>query len=155
MNKINKSCFFIGHRDSPEVVKPLLLDHIQKHIIEYGVTKFYVGHYGQFDAMVISALSDMKKRYPHIENSLLLAYHPAVRSVTKPDGFDDTLLIDGQEKAPPRFAITRLNRQMINDVDYLIAYVRVVTDGSHKLFDTAKAKAKKGKLVITNLAELL
>jgi hypothetical protein len=103
--------------------------------------------------MTARALAEMKKRYPHIKCYLLLAYHPSVKQVDVPEGLDGSLLLDGQEDAPPRFAITRLNNQILKEVDYLIAYSQFVTDGSHKLLDTAQARAKKGKLVITNLAE--
>lgn len=146
-------CFFIGHRDTPSEVKPLLLDVINRHITEYGVTQFYVGHNGAFDRMVADTLCQAKKNYPYIENYLLLAYHPAIRNIDKPDGFTSTIFIEGQEKVPPRFAITRLNQQIIREADYLICYVRYITGGSHKLLDFAKARAEKGKLVISNLTE--
>ena len=148
-------CFFIGHRNTPEEIRPLLLKSIDRHIAEYGVTEFYVGQYGAFDSMAADALCETKKSYPHIKNYLLLAYHPAIRAVKKPEGFDDTILLDGQETVPPRVAVTRLNRKMIREADYLIAYVRYITNGSYKLLEVAKASAVKGQIVITNLAELL
>ena len=150
---MERSCFFIGHRTATDNIKPLLADAIERHIVEYGVKTFYVGHYGRFDAMAAGALAEAKKKHPHIINYLLLAYHPAIRPVEKPDGFESTLLLEGQEKTPQRYAITRLNNQIIREVDYLIAYVCLITDGSHKLFDTARAREKRGQLCITNLAE--
>ena len=104
---------------------------------------------------LIHILCETKKSHPHIKNYLLLAYHPAIRAVKKPEGFDDTILLDGQETVPPRVAVTRLNRKMIREADYLIAYVRYITNGSYKLLEVAKASAVKGQIVITNLAELL
>jgi hypothetical protein len=151
----NKSTFFIGHRDTPTTVRPLLLRAVEKHITEYGVTEFYVGHIGAFDGMAAGVLAEMKERYPHIKNYLLLAYHPAVRKVDLPKGFETTLLLDGQEKSPPRYAIANLNKRIVKETDYLIAYVRHITDGSHKLLDYAKEREKKGWLVITNLAAKL
>ena len=152
---MSKSCFFIGHRDAPAEVRPLLLEAIEKHIAEYGVTDFYVGHYGAFDAMAAGALTEMKKQYTHIKCYLLLAYHPAVRTVNVPEGFDGSVLLAGQELSPPCYAITNLNKRVIREAGYLIAYVWKITDGSYKLMDAARAREKKGKLVITNLAEVL
>jgi hypothetical protein len=150
---MGKSCFFIGHRDSPADVKTLLWEAIEKHIIEYGVTEFYVGHYGAFDYMAADVLCEMKERYPHIKNYLLLAYHPALRKVALPKGFDCALFPDSQEKSPPKYAIVNLNKRMIREADYLIAFSRFITDGSHKLLEYAAAKEKKGQIIITNLAQ--
>jgi len=136
-------------------VKPLLLEAIERHITEYGVTDFYVGHYGAFDSMVAKALCEMKNRHPHIKNYLLLAYHPAVRKIDLPKGFDSTILLDGQENSSPRYAITNLNKRIVREVDYLIAYVRYITDGSHNLLNYAMIKEKNGQLIITNLADTL
>ena len=152
---MSNSCFFIGHRDSPAEIKPLLLQAIEKHITEYGVSDFYVGHHGNFDGYVAAALCEMKKRYPHIKAYLSLAYHPSIQKVDLPKGFDSTIYLEGQENSPPRYAITNRNKQMVRDVGYLIAYSRYITDGSHNLLNYAKAKEKKGQLVITNLADEL
>ena len=37
------SCFFIGHRETPDRVCPTLLETIESHIMEYGVAEFGVG----------------------------------------------------------------------------------------------------------------
>jgi len=149
----NPSCFFIGHRDSNSAVYPLLLSAIERHIIEYGVTAFFVGHFGAFDGMAARALAEMKKRYPHISAHLVLAYHPAVRKIDIPAGLDGSVLWEEQEKSPPRHAIVNLNKRMVREVDYLIAFSCRITDGSHNLLDYAMIKEKKGQLVITNLAD--
>ena len=40
-----KSCFFIGHREASSEVLPALMEAIEQHIVEYGVTEFIVGNY--------------------------------------------------------------------------------------------------------------
>lgn len=152
---MNKKCFFIGHRDATGEVKQLLLETIDKHIVEFGVTEFYVGSHGRFDAMTASALTEMKKKYPHIQNILVLAYHPSLRQVSIPDGFDGSYFPEGQELSPLRYAIPRLNRKIVQEVNYLIAYVRGITDGSYNLLQYAMVREKKQQLAITNLAKLL
>ena len=151
---MGKSCYFIGHSSAPVTVKPLLYDAIIKHITEYGVTEFYMGCYGSFDYMAARALIEIKKLYPHIITYMLLAYHPALRKVDIPKGMD-SLFLDGQENVPRAHAITRLNQRKVDESDFLIAYVTHISSGSYKLLDYARAKEKKGKIVITNLAEQL
>ena len=51
------SCFFIGHRETPDQVYPALLETIEHHITEYGVAEFVVGQYGNFDRLVIRVRS--------------------------------------------------------------------------------------------------
>ena len=149
------SCFFIGHRNTPEAIYDPLLESIKRHIREHGVLAFYVGHCGAFDCMASRALCEAKSSYPHIKNYLLLVYHPAIKKVDTPKGFESTLFLEGQEKSPPRYAIANFNKRMVQKVDYLITYSRYITDGSHNLLNYAMAKEKKGLLVITNLATTL
>ena len=152
--KMKKICFFIGHSDTSEVIKPLLREVIEQHITEYGVTDFYVGHYGAFDRITAAVLCEMKTLYPKIKNYLILAYHPATRQVELPKGFENTLFFEGQEKSPPRYAIINLNKRAVREADYLIAFSRNITGGSHKLLLYAAAKEKREKLNITNLADI-
>ena len=74
-------CFFIGHRDTPDTVLPTLAAEVERHIMEYGVVDFVVGHYGRFDALAAKAVMDAKKRHPAVTLTLLLPYHPAERAV--------------------------------------------------------------------------
>ena len=150
----NRKCYFIGHRDAREDIRQLLHDTIHKHIIEYGVTEFYVGSHGRFDSMTAGALVEMKKKHPHIMIYVVLAYHPALRKVNIPDGFDGSYFPEGQERSSMRYAIPRLNRRMVREADYLIAYVWKITDGSYNLMHYARTQEKKGQLTITNLAKL-
>ena len=54
----NKTCFFIGSRHTPNSIKQQLTEIIEKHITEYGVTTFTVGHYGAFDSLVQEVLQE-------------------------------------------------------------------------------------------------
>lgn len=69
-------CFFIGHRDTPDTVLPALAAEVERHIMEYGVTDFVVGHYGRFDALAAKAVMDAKKRHPTVTLTILLPYPP-------------------------------------------------------------------------------
>lgn len=132
-----KSCFFIGHREAGEEVFPALVEAVERHITEYGVSEFFVGSYGAFDRMAARAVIMLKARHPGITLSLLLPYHPAERPVDLPAGFDGTFYPPGMEKVPRRVAISRANRYMADHVDYLIAYAWHPASNARELADHA------------------
>ena len=85
-----KSCFFIGHSDAGDELMPLLAETVERHIVECGVTTFFVGHYGNFDRMAAAAVKKAKARHSDVHLMLVLPYHPAIRPIETPDGFDST-----------------------------------------------------------------
>lgn len=104
-----KSCFFIGHHDAPSTVTPLLDEAVKRHVTEFGVTQFLVGHYGAFDKMAASSVIRAKRECSGVRLLLLLPYHPAERLVELDTGFDASFYPEGMEKVPRRFAIVRAN----------------------------------------------
>lgn len=147
-----KRCFFIGHRETSSEVYPALIDLIEKHITEYGVKEFMVGHYGSFDRLALKALCDAKQKHPELTILLLVPYHPAERPVSKPMGVDEIFYPPGMEQVPRRFAIVRANEYAVKQAGYLIAYVWHPASNAGKLMAYAARRAKKGLIVITNLA---
>lgn len=99
-----KTCFFIGHRDAPEELRPLLAEAIERHITEFDVTEFVVGHYGRFDAMAAGAVRKAKERHPELKLTLLLPYYPPSFDTS---GYDRTYFPAGLEHVPKPFAIVR------------------------------------------------
>ena len=69
------TCTFFGHRDTPPAVKPLLRQVIIELIEQRGVTRFYVGNQGNFDAMARSLLAELAQTYP-VRYDVVLAYLP-------------------------------------------------------------------------------
>ena len=127
---------------------------IEQHILEYGVTEFFVGHYGNFDRMAAKAVIDAKVQHPEIVLSMLIPYHPAERPIEPPQGFDNSFYPPGMEKVPRRLAIVRANRYMVDHVDYLIAYAWHPASNARELVKYAKSKANTGSIKVTNLAKL-
>ena len=111
----HKTCFFIGHRDAPETLSPLLAEVVERHIAEYGVTEFVAGHYGRFDYMAAAAVRTAKTRHPDITLVLLLPYYPFPYDT---EGYDSTYYPPGMEDVPKPFAIVRANEYMIRTSDY-------------------------------------
>lgn len=143
-----KSCFFIGSRYTSEDIKVLLEKAIEKHIREYYVTTFTVGHYGNFDRMVIWALREAKKRHADIKLYLLAPY-ALTQKIEIPKGFDDSLYPDGLEKVPFRLAIIQANRYMVKNSDYLISYPGF--GNSRRILEYAQSLEKRGLIKVTLL----
>ena len=143
-----KSCFFIGHREAPDNILEQLQATVEKHIVEYGVTDFIVGQYGAFDRLAAAAVKNAKKRHPLITLSLLLPYHPHDRPVPIPSGFDATFYPPGMERVPKRFAIVKANQYMVDNSDFLIAYVWHPASNARNLLEYAQ----KRSIHIENLA---
>ena len=146
-----KSCFFIGHRESSEEIYPALYAAVEQHIVEYGVTEFIVGHYGGFDRLAASAVKEAKRFYPEVKLTLLLSYHPAERPIPTPDGFDGTFYPPGMESVPRKIAIVRANRYVVDHVDYLIAYARHPASNARELVEYARSQKQKVPIFITML----
>ena len=131
------NCFFIGHRETPDRVYPTLLETIERHITEYGVSEFVVGQYGSFDRLVIRALSQAKRAHPDITLMLMTPYYPVNRKVDLPEAFDALFYPPDLETVPKRLAIVRANRYMVERSDFLIAYVRHPASNARELLDVA------------------
>ena len=147
-----KSCFFIGHRNAPETLRPLLDAAIERHISEYGVTEFIAGHYGSFDYMAAGAVKQAKKRHPEVTLVLLLPYYPFPYDT---GGYDSTYYPEGMETVPKPFAIVRANEYMIKTCEYLICYDAGLIGNTGMPVKKALRRQEKGEMHVENLAELI
>lgn len=135
-------CTFFGHRFvKDEIFSTLnltLVDLIENH----NVKLFYVGNHGGFDSMVCRALQNLSKRYP-IQYYIVLSYMPTKKNATEDL---NTILPDGIERVPKRFAISYCNQWMIRQSDYVVTYVtRTIGSGAAQFKEKAQ---KQGKVVI-------
>ena len=149
---MKKSCYFIGHREIAQDMLPALMETVEQHITEYGVTDFFVGPYGRFDGMAATAVIEAKKRHPEIRLMLVLPYHPAIRPIEKPDGYDATYYPWEDEKIPKRLAIIKTNQRMVDTCDYLITYAHHFLGGTGQIVEYARKREKKGLIRVTNLS---
>ena len=132
-------CTFFGHRDTPPEIKTLLRQVISDLIENQGVNRFYVGNQGNFDAMARSLLAEFEQSYG-IRYEIVLAYLPR-ENATLYDS-DHTLLPEGIETVPRRFAIEYRNKWMIDHSDIVVTYVTRNFGGAAKFRDIAKKKRK-------------
>lgn len=148
----DRICFFIGHRDTPEALRPLLNRSVERLIVEQAVKNFVVGYHGSFDRLAAQAVRTAKTRHD-VTLIQLLAYHPSERPQPLPAGFDESLYLSGLELVPKKLAILRANQMMIDRCDFLIAYAWEPAGNALKFLRYAERRAKKdGAPQIENLA---
>lgn len=139
-----KSCTFFGHRHIYEKIE-VALETLLMKLIENNVSIFYIGSQGDFDHIVINILKSLKNIYPHICYYVVLAYIPTEKNNHITDNYENTIYPDGLEFVPPKYAILKRNRWMIENSDYVVFY------NKNSLSNTAKLKTiseKLGKIVI-------
>lgn len=142
-----KACTFFGHRDCPETIKPKIRTAVIDLIENHGVTMFYVGNQGNFDRMVRSVLKEVTTAYPGVGYAVVLAYMPSAKVANLSEDFSDTMLPEGIEKVPKRYAIPWRNKWMIAHADYVITYV-IHSYGGASRFTILAQKAQKTILPI-------
>ena len=137
------ACTFFGHRDCPDGVRLLLRKVILELIANHDVDMFYVGHQGRFDAIVQGVLGELKQDYSEMRYAVVLAYMPSERS----GSFDisDTMLPEGIEFVHPHYAIPWRNKWMLQQSDFVVAYVSHSWGGASQYVQKA---IRSGKTVI-------
>lgn len=114
------------------------LDALLPSLIEGGASTFYLGGYGDFDALAASAVRRQKAVYPHIEMLLVLAYLDQKIDASRYDGTTYPPL----EKVLRRYAILRRNEWMVNHSDVVVSGVTHSWGGAVKTLECARRKKK-------------
>lgn len=147
---MEKICSFFGHRDVFVNLSNQLNQAIEKAILEYGVTTFYVGDRGDFDRQGASAVRAMKHKYPNIKLVLILPYFSNKLNTYKEyyqQQYDEIIIPSVLDGVHPKGAITKRNRWMVEQSSCIIAYINREYGGAY----TTVMYAKKKKLPINNL----
>ena len=138
----NKVCTFFGHRDTPESIKPRLRETLVDLIEHHAVDTFYVGNQGGFDYMVRALLRELTDQYPHIRYAVVLAYLPDKREEFDSRDFSDTMLPEGIEAVPKRFAISWRNKWLVRQADFVVTYITVPWGGAAQFAELAERQGK-------------
>lgn len=146
-----KSCFMFGHRNVPDTIQEQLMQAVERLYQEKGVTIFYVGGYGMFDSYAAATVKAVREQFPEISLYQVTPYHPAVRSVMLPEGYDGSFY-PPLEDVPPRYAIVRANQYMVKTCDAIICYVKHYGN-SKALLEQAIRRAQKDQLIIENIGQ--
>lgn len=138
-----KACTFFGHRDCPETIKPKIRTAVIDLIENHGVTMFYVGNQGNFDRMVRSVLKEVTTAYSGVGYAVVLAYMPSAKVANLSEDFSDTMLPEGIETVPKRYAISWRNKWMIDHADYVVTYLVRLQGGAAKFVALAQKRKKQ------------
>ena len=130
------ACTFFGHGNSPERIRAKLRETITALILDKNVDMFYVGNHGHFDSMVRSILRELQTAYPQIGYAVVLAYMPG--KPAEGEDYSDTMLPEGIERVPKRFAISWRNNWMLERSDYVVAYVTHSWGGAAQFVEKAE-----------------
>ncbi|MBR2724980.1 MAG: hypothetical protein IKB72_06035 [Ruminococcus sp.] len=137
---------FFGHKDTPKNIEPTLRTTLVDLIENHDATEFYVGNNGNFDTMVRRQLENLSQTYP-ITYNIVLAYIPTKKS--EYDSFTNTLLPEGIETIPKRFAISYRNKWMVEQSDMVVTYVTHGFGGAAQF----KAMAERQGNTVIELSE--
>ncbi len=142
-------CTFFGHRIVPKEIEPTLRSTLIDLIINHNVKLFYVGNHGEFDAMVRRVLREFSNEYP-IRYYVVLAYMPVKQREFDATDYSETILPEGIETVPKRFAIAHRNKWMIAHSDFVVTYVTYdYSSGAAQFKNIAK---KNNRLTLIELS---
>lgn len=133
-------CTFFGHRQCPDTIRPKLKQLLTELITNYKTDMFYIGHQGQFDSIARSVLYELKAEYPWINFAIVLAYMPSKQD--KHTNFSDTMIPEGIECVPPRYAIVWRNNWLLQQSDYVVTYITHSWGGAAKFAQKALSQKK-------------
>ena len=131
---------FCGHREvnKPEKIWKWLYETVEELILE-GADCFYLGGYGQFDAMAADVVRELKQKYQGIRSVLVLPYLDREYDTS---GYDESIY-PPLENAPRRYAISKRNEYMVDKADVVVAYVVYGFGGASKTLRYAERKHKR------------
>lgn len=144
---------FFGHRqlDNLEKVERLLEKYVTDLLDKKEYVDFIVGRNGDFDYLVGSVITSIKKEYKH-NNSLILVLPYTIAEYKRKylESYYDEVEISSFAKGVyPKQAIEKRNKEMVDRANIVICYVTKKYGGA---YTAVKYAYKQGKQVI-NLAD--
>ena len=140
-----KICCGFGHREIYQNITAELAQAIESAITEHGVTTFYTGGMGEFDALFSSAVRAAKARHKQIKLVLVKPYFSNELNASKEyyESFYDDVFIPTEILGTHyKSAITRRNRFMVDKADLIICFISRDYGGAYTAVQYAKKKSK-------------
>ena len=144
----NVVCMFCGHRNvtDKEKMKKIVTEIIIDLIENKGVDVFLCGGMGDFDDICSQCVGDLKVRYHHIKQYLIIPYmtRKFEESSYKYFMFNDVIKPD-LGNVHPKAAIVKRNQWMVDKSEYIVAFVQREFGGA---FNTLKYGIEEGKKIV-------
>lgn len=130
---------FCGHSDiaRPEEVWLWLYETVEKLIL-LEADLFLLGGYGTFDRMAASVVWELKEKYPQVQSVLVKPCLDRKMDESK----CDWTVYPSLEKVHRRYAITHRNRYMVDQADFVVAYVLRGWGGAAQTLEYANRTSK-------------
>ena len=138
---------FCGHSTftpTPEYEQKLL--SLLHELVVDGNTVFFLGEYGAFDAFAYECCKKFKATHPNVKLIFVTPYiSPEYQKnyLNHQEKRYDHIIYPPLENVPPKFAISRRNKWMVQKADLVIAYIRHDWGGAYKTYQHARRLGKK------------
>lgn len=141
---MGKICFFAGHRNCScnGEMYDAVYKEAEKLIVSQGVTEFWVGRYGNFDAVATQVVDDLRKKYD-IKLYLVIPYVTVDITKEAEKFYDEIIMADVPEKTPARYKILKCNEYAVKEADFLIHAVAFGFGGAAKTLEYARKQGVK------------
>ena len=101
--------------------------------------ELFLGGYGSFDEFARKCGRIYQKTHPDVK---LIFVTPYIYADLQKDLYD-AIIYPELEKVPPKFAISRRNKWMVEQADYVIAHINHAWGGAYQTYKHAKRKNKR------------
>ena len=122
----------------------LLNNLLENKITNEGANTFYLGEFGDFDNLCYSVLRTLKNKYKHIKLVFITPYiYPNYSKAKYATEKYDEIIFPPLETIPIKFAISKRNEWMVDNADFVVAYVKLSFGGAEQMLAYAKRKGKE------------
>ena len=136
---------FCGHSSykSSKEDEERLLNLFEEVILDEQV-EFYLGNYGDFDIFALKCAIRYKENHTSSKIKFITPYLDKWLNKNKEalEKLYDEIIYPNLEHVPPRFAILKRNEWMIDQSDYVFAYVKTHYGGAYKTLLYARRRKK-------------
>ena len=138
-------CCGFGHRVLLMDIEKPLREVLERLVKEQGVTEFFTGGMGEFDALFARTVRSMKRTDPQLRLVLVLPYltrQVATEKAWYESHYDEILIPAELDGVHPKAAITLRNRWMVDHSDFVVAALRRDYGGAAEATRYAKTRGK-------------
>ena len=138
---------FCGHSSfcKTEEYEKKLLSFLEERVGNRSA-EMYLGEYGGFDSFAYDCCKKYKENHPKISLVFVTPYitpeYQKNHLSYQKDRFD-SIIYPEIENTPLRFAISFRNKYMVEQADFVIAYIDHQTGGAYQTYKHAKKKKKQ------------
>ncbi len=120
------TCCFFGHRkiNETEELKSMLIEIIEKLIVEERVDTFLFGSKSRFNSLCLELVTEIKEKYPHIKRVYVRAEYPYISEHYKNyllESYEDTYYPEKIINSGKASYVER-NYEMIDNSQFCIVY---------------------------------